>query len=186
MKKLFETDLLFGVVSGKGDKHFLLADIDGCTLKQIVRRVCRVCIKKHRMGHCYIARTGKGWHITNFSDKLTLRKYMDILKDLKADPKYIYWVGRVKYGVLRVSRRSSHWNVPYIAAVVNSPYRRKENQICKITYLSLLDMEKSFNNVCRVYVEHEVKDYLGKLTVREKSKLKKQISGRKTKKRSDF
>jgi hypothetical protein len=173
--KKFQTDLLFGVVSGFNNKHFLLADIDGGDREELMKRVGIVCIERHQMGDCYVVRTGKGWHVTNFTDELTLKEYIQILKELQCDPKYIWWVKKVRYGVLRVSRRSSHWNVPYLDAVFISPFKKKEHEVKKSTYFGLLEMEQNFKNVQRVSVLYDKKDYIGKLSNRDLSAMRKDI-----------
>jgi hypothetical protein len=173
--KKFNTDLLFGVVSGFNNSHFLLADIDGGDREETMMRIGAVCIEKHHLGDVYVVKTGKGWHVTNFTDVLTLKEYVKILRDLKADPKYIHWVKKVRYGVLRVSRRSSHWNVPYLDAVFISPFKKKEDEVKKVTYFGLLDMEQNFKSVQRVSVLYDKKDYIGKLSNRDLSALREDI-----------
>lgn len=173
--KVYETDLLFGVVSGFNNRHFLLADIDHADKKDIISRVANICIGKHELGTCYIIRTGKGWHVVNFTDELSLKRYIDILDDLECDPKFIYWVKKVGYGVLRVSRRSSHWNVPYLDSVIVSPYKKKEHDVKKVTYFGLLDIEKNFKNVQRVSVVYDKKVSNERPSNRGLSSLRKEI-----------
>lgn len=173
--KKFNTDLLFGVVSGFNNRHFLLADIDGGDREELMKRVGIVCIERHQMGDCYVVKTGKGWHVTNFTDELSLKEYLQVLRELQCDPKYIWWVKKVKYGVLRVSRRSSHWNVPYLDSVFISPFKKKEHEVKKATYFGLLKMEQNFKNVQRVSVLYDKKDYIGKLSNRDLSAMREDI-----------
>jgi hypothetical protein len=173
--KMHNTDLLFGVISGTNDRHFLLADIDGGRKSEIVRRVGEVCIDKHHFGDCYLMKTGRGWHIVNFTNELSLREYVQVLSELKCDKKFIWWVNKVKYGVLRISRRSSHWNVPYLDSVVMSPYKRKENEVKKSNYFGLLGMEKNFKNVQRVDVLYDEKDDVKEFLSGDLSSMRKDI-----------
>ena len=173
--KKFETDLLFGVVSGFNDMHYLLADIDRGSKEDMLQRIGNICIEKHGLGTCYLVRSGKGWHIVNFTDILTLDRYVKILSDLGCDPKFIWWVKKVRYGVLRISRRSKHWKVPSLESVVVADDWKQENLIKKFSYLSLLDMEKSFNTVQRVDITYGVKDYMGIPSRKFASMIKKDI-----------
>jgi len=147
------TDLLFGVISGFGDRHYFFADIDDMKKRELVRRVRRVCIERRGMGHCYIVKSGRGWHVVNFSDELTLEEYLKALKEIGADKHYVFWVKKVGYGVLRISRRSSHWKVPRLDSIVMSPEKKEENEMLKSAYFGLLQLEERINKVLRVKVK---------------------------------
>lgn len=169
------TDLLYGIVSGFNNQHFLLADIDSGSKEEILQLVGNVCIKRYHLGNCYIIRTGKGWHVVNFTDELTLRRYVSILRNMDCDPKYIHWVLKMHYGVLRVSRRSSHWNVPYLDSVVVSPFHKKEHEVKKATYFGLLGMEKNFKSVQRVKVLYDKKEDEGEFEDSDLSSMREEI-----------
>lgn len=152
IKECRETDLLFGIVSKVGDRHYFLADFDGGSKREIMKKVGKILFDKYKFGNCYLIKSGKGWHLVSFSKKLPLEDYVKILKEVGACSKFIEWVERVKYGVLRISRRSSHFLVPKLIAVLKSPYSNKEDIFYRDFYLTLLDLEESYRNVKRVKV----------------------------------
>jgi hypothetical protein len=69
---------------------------------------------------------------------------------MKADEKFIFWVKKVKYGILRLSRRSSHRKVPKISKILLSPYPAEESDI-RFWYFTLLNLEETYD-VKRVIV----------------------------------
>jgi hypothetical protein len=164
------TDLLFGIKSviPGSDKHFFLGDFDidddefhtGENL--LMERVGNVLFNKYLFGTVYMSKTGKGYHLACFSVGLPLDLYVTILKEMKADDKYIEWVEKVKYGVLRLSRRSSHHTVPALYRVLLPPwsavYRRhplytvKENTFSRDFYINLLRIEQGIEKIVRVRV----------------------------------
>jgi hypothetical protein len=149
------TDLLFGIVSNvpnEDSKHFFLADFDNISEKEIKRKVGKILFDKYNFGPVYVMKTGKGYHLLCFSVKLSLRKYVKILKEVKADSMFIEWVSKVKYGVLRLSRRSTHLNVPYLAMVLFPDYRYEEYAFCKDFYFSTLKIEDDIREIVRVKV----------------------------------
>jgi hypothetical protein len=147
-----ETDLLIGIVSKVGDKHYFLADFDKGSKKEIMNKVGKVLFDKYKFGNCYLIKSGRGWHLANFSKKLSLEDYVKILKEIGACNKFIEWVEKVKYGVLRVSRRSSHFLVPKLVAVLKSPYNEEENIFLRNFYFSILELEENYTDVKRVRV----------------------------------
>lgn len=157
MKK---TDLLFGVVSfasGK-DEHYFFADFDNMTELELMEKVGKILIEKHKFGVCYIVRSGKGLHVLNFTEKLTLAKYVKLLEELGSDPKFVEWVEKVKYGVLRISRRSNHMRVPRLSKVLLSPYKKSEDLFMRNFYFMLLKLELAYINVERVIVREKIDD----------------------------
>ncbi len=155
--KIRETDLLYGITSYCDPfkkQHYFLGDFDSIQKKTIIRRIKKVLFEKHKFGNVYLVKSGKGFHVLSFSNKLTLRKYAQILKDMKADSKYIEWIKKVGYGVLRVSRRSSHMSVPRLTAVFISPYNRREDTFKLMSYLLIINTEQSILDVKRVRIWH--------------------------------
>ena len=157
MPSFIETDLLFGVMSHTGDgSHWFLCDIDDGALEDIISRTKRILIDGHGFGKCYIVKSGKGFHVLNFTDKLSLKTYIILLNDMRSCINYRKWVKKVGYGVLRISRRSSHGNVPELVGVVESPNDKEESYMAGI-YFGLIGAEKNFKSVKRVSVLHNVK-----------------------------
>jgi len=154
MKK---TDLLFGIVSftnGK-DRHFFLADFDNATEIELMEKIGKILIDKHKFGVCYLIKSGKGYHVLNFTEKLTLEKYIELLQELESDPLYIKWVKKVGYGVLRISRRSIHMKVPKLRKVLLSPYKNEEDISVRNFYFMLLRLEMAYASVKRIIVKEE-------------------------------
>jgi hypothetical protein len=147
-----ETDLLYGIVSGVGDSHYLLADFDEIGLDDLMTKVGGVLFDKYGFGNCYILSSGRGLHLVSFSKKLTLREYVEILKELGACGAFIGWIERVGYGVLRISRRSSHRLVPRLVAVLSSDANREEDELACAMYFKLLNLENDYVDVKRVVV----------------------------------
>lgn len=153
MQELKVTDLLIGMVTISPDpeKHYFFADID-CVSEKVVKNRVGNLIRKFKTGHIYIVRSGKGWHLVSFSKPVDLDTYVKMLKFVKADPQFIAWIKKVKYGVLRMSRRSSHMQVPVFNSVFMSPFCRRENELLRTMYLSLLRYENNIGTVRRVGV----------------------------------
>jgi hypothetical protein len=158
MKELFvpfhDTELLLGVASPVTgtDRHWLLADWDDKGLNKILEICGNVLFKKRGFGNCYIIKSGHGYHLINFSHKLKLKTYVQILKELKVDPKYIKWVERVSYGVLRLSRKSPHKQVPELVGVLQPPYPMGEDIFTRNLYFNLLNLERQINEIKKVRV----------------------------------
>lgn len=151
-KKAYLTDLLFGIVSGIGEKHYLLADFDAISKEEVLKRIGSILMDKYKFGDCYLVCSGNGWHVVNFSDLMSLEGYVKVLEELGCDMNYIYWIKKVRYGVLRLSRRSSHFKVPYLDGVIVSPYKKEENEVMKGVYFGLLELEQNYKSVRRVLV----------------------------------
>lgn len=147
------TDLLFGITSYQNGKHYFMADFDNIDEQVLMNRVGTILFDKEKLGHVYMIRSGKGFHLVEFSTPMRIDRYVRILKKMKADPLFIKWVKRVRYGVLRLSRRSSHMNVPYLYKILLSPNNREENEWMRTLYLNLLSFEKKYRMVRRVVVK---------------------------------
>jgi hypothetical protein len=159
MKETFRpfknTDLLFGMASPVAgtDRHWLLVDWDEKTLDEILEICGNVLFKKRGFGNCYLIKSGRGYHLINFSHKLRLETYVQILKELDACPKFIEWVEKkVFYGVVRLSRRSSHNQVPELIGVLQPPYPMGEDIFTKNMYLNFLNLERQIQKIRRVKV----------------------------------
>lgn len=148
-----ETDLLLGIVSfaDSMNSHYLLADFDNISEAELVKKITKPLFVKRRFGTCYVIRSGKGFHVVSFSKKLSTKEYIKVLSELKGDPMYLMWVKRVKYGVLRLSRRSSHGIVPHLAFIIEG-HKVKEDIDRKLLYFSALNFENSELKVRRVKV----------------------------------
>jgi hypothetical protein len=148
-----ETDLLLGFVSYAGKRgHYFLGDFDDIDVNDLVNRVFSVLIDGHRFGDVYVVRSGKGYHVLNFTNVLSLPDYVKILDEIGADKMFVKWVKKVRYGILRVSRRSSHGKVPSLECIVTSRNRLPENETAKSWYFWLLGQENSYKSVRRVRV----------------------------------
>lgn len=160
MKELRNTDLLLGMVSccivNNEQKHYFLADLDEKD-RGNVEDIAMKLVQKFRTGNIYVVKSGKGYHLISFSKPVDINAYIKMLRFVKSDPLFIMWVKRVGYGVLRISRRSSHMQVPCVVSVMVSPYESRENIMVKAFYLSLLGAEEKINDVQRVLVEYKVK-----------------------------
>jgi hypothetical protein len=149
-----ETDLLFGMTSHavKG-QHYFLADLDNVSLDEVMMRVGKILYTKEHFGKVYVMKTGKGYHLCEFTHPISLRRYLRLLKAINADVNFIKWVGKVKYGVLRLSRRSGHWNVPHLAVILNNPDSHMQEDVSRKTaYMIILNMENDIKGVERVDV----------------------------------
>lgn len=151
------TDLLYGITSYQKGKHYFMADFDHVKESALLKRIGTVLLDQERFGHIYLIKSGKGYHVVEFSTPLRIDRYVRILKKMKADPLFIKWVSRVKYGVLRLSRRSSHMTVPVLYKILLSPYNCKEDEYLRTIYLNLLSFEKKYRKVRRVVVKGERK-----------------------------
>jgi len=149
-----ETDLLIGMTSRtpKG-LHYFLGDFDRIPSEELMNRVGEILFIKEHFGTVYMIRTGKGFHLGEFTTPITIKRYVRILKEMEADVNFIKWVNKVKYGVLRLSRRSGHWNVPYLEKVLTNPDSTKlEDASRKAGYLMILNLESDISTVDRVEV----------------------------------
>lgn len=155
------TDLLVGIASPipNSNKHFFLADFDHESPEEIMGLVGKILFDKHKFGNCYLIKSGKGYHVISFSKKLTINKYANILEEMDADPKYIEWIRHVKYGVLRMGRRSSHKKVPKLIAILKSPYHKQEDVFIRNYYFNLLSLEDNIYDIirCKVF-DYDKKD----------------------------
>jgi len=149
-----ETDLLFGMTShAPHGRHYFLADFDGIGQQDLMMRVGKVLYTKEHFGKVYVMKTGKGYHIAEFTHPITIRRYVRILKAMEADRNFIKWVDKVKYGVLRLSRRSGHWNVPYLVVVLNNPDSHlPEDTSRMLAYMMCLSLEDGIKTVEKVDV----------------------------------
>lgn len=146
------TDLLFGVVSmTDNSKHFFFADLDTDDYDEIL---LKSMLLLNHMDYVIIVKSGKGYHLLNFQ-KFTLEKYVYLLELIGADENYIKWVKKVGYGVLRISRKSSHFKVPKIDSIIKKQdYKFTEDEKKNIfLYLSLIGLEKDIKDVLRVEVD---------------------------------
>lgn len=150
-----ETDLLFGIVSCNMDgSHYFVADFDGVGEDELMERIGKILIAKRGFGHCYLVRSSyESFHVLNFTNRLAIREYVDILKEIGADANFTKWVEKVGYGVLRISRRSRHFLVPILYRVLLSPFNRREDTTKKLLYLSLLGLEGEYKTVARVRID---------------------------------
>ena len=134
MKETRHTDLLLGMVSccieGNQQKHYFLADLDEKDQGK-VEDVAMKLVQKFRTGNIYVVKSGKGYHLISFSKPVGIDAYIKMLRFVKSDPMFIKWVKKVGYGILRISRRSSHMQVPCVVSVMVSPYEVKENIMMK-------------------------------------------------------
>jgi hypothetical protein len=149
------TDLLYGICSyipNSNGLHYFLADFDNESPKEIMGRAGKILIEKYRFGHLYLIKSGKGYHIVSFSKKLTINKYIKILNEMDADRRFTWWVKKTKYGIVRLSRRSSHMKVPKLVAVLKSPYHKWEDTFARDYYLHILRLEDKIKTVKRVKV----------------------------------
>lgn len=158
------TDLLYGITSYQRGKHYFMADFDKINEEVLIERVGKILFDKYKLGHVYMIRTGKGFHIVSFSSPMRIDRYIRILKDMKADPLFIKWVKRVRYGVLRMSRRSSHMTVPILYKIFLSPYGNEEDEYLRTIYLNFLRLERRFKKVRRVVVKHGDRKWTGRKT----------------------
>jgi len=158
MKDLFKpchnTDLLFGMSSlvAGTDRHYLFVDWDDKNLDEILEICGNVLFKKRGFGKCYLIESGHGYHLVNFSHKLSINTYVQILKELDACPKFIEWVDKVEYGILRLSRRSKHKKVPKLVGILQPPYPMGEDIFTRNIYLNFLNLESQIQKIRRVNV----------------------------------
>lgn len=148
------TDLLMGMSSmvAGTKKHYLFVDWDDKSFDEILETCGNVLFKKRKFGNCYIIKSGHGYHLVNFSHKLSINTYVKILKELKACPKFIEWVDKVQYGILRLSRRSKHKKVPKLISILQPPCPLEEDIYTKNMYLNFLNMENKIKKIRRVKV----------------------------------
>ena len=139
-------------VPGEKGMHFFLGDFDDVGEELIMDRIGNILFNRHKFGMTYLIKTGRGWHIASFSVKLPLAEYTEILEEMRADEEYVKWVRKVKYGVLRISRRSVHFTVPYLYRVLIPPWKSDENTFYRDFYFSLLSMENEIMDIQRVRV----------------------------------
>lgn len=161
VKPCVTTDCLLGVCSiSPVDKqhHYFLCDIDNPDEEAVMKKIGMILFKKEHFGHVYLVKSGKGFHVVSFSKLLTLEEYVELLEEMEADTKFIYWVNKVKYGVLRLSRRSSHRQVPKLVKVLLSPYHTWEDIKTREIYFSFLNMEEQYEDIIRVKVKHDKKN----------------------------
>lgn len=166
MKEARHTDLLLGMVSccpcpvthdgieDNQQKHYFLADLDEKDRNKVEDMAMKL-VQKFRTGNIYVVRSGKGYHLISFSKPVGIDVYIKMLRFVKSDPMFVKWVKKVGYGVLRISRRSSHMQVPCVVSVMVSPYENRENSFMKGFYLSILKFEEKINKVRRVLVEYK-------------------------------
>lgn len=146
------TDLLFGVTSVAGNsKHFFFADLDTSCYDEVL---CKCMLLLNHVDYVIIVNSGKGYHVLNFQ-KHDFDKYVYLLELVGADENYVRWVKKVGYGVLRISRRSSHFKVPRFEGMFKKRgYVFDRDEVKKILlYLSLIELESEVEHVIRVVVD---------------------------------
>lgn len=158
-----DTDLLIGITSiiPRRKSHFFLADFDSQDEEAVMQKVGRVLFDKEKFGVVYMVKTGRGFHLLNFTHRLSLNKYVLLLKKMGADKKFIKWVKKVGYGVLRLSRRGYYkdgyitgTNVPrlYRVLIPSYKYKKRENKFYRSFYFSILRFEQDISDIKRVRV----------------------------------
>jgi hypothetical protein len=135
------------------NKHFFLADFDKITEEEIDSKA-DILINKHKLSNLYVLKSGrkKGCHFISFKP-IGIESYIKILKEIEACENFTRWVEKVSYGILRLSRRSSHNRIPILWKVFISPYR--EDKFAKMYYIHLLKLESDYKEVKRVSVIHD-------------------------------
>jgi len=157
------TDLLVGlnsIVPRRPTHHFLLGDIDRGvdeTFPDFKKRVIEACkivlFEEEDFDTVFVIKSSdRGMHFISFDKELSLPKYVYLLDRLHCDEKFIEWVVKVKYGVLRVSRRSKHNQVPEVIAVLRRKDSKLKNRHLTGYYFSILGFEKDINKIKRVRV----------------------------------
>ncbi len=142
------TDLLFGAVSLNDDgTHKFFCDIDSDDID-----VDAVYDFLDKYNYLIIINSGRGLHLANNSCHITIDEYIYWLERFKADEKYIEWVKKVKYGVLRISRRSSHWKVPKIEFILSRRELSEKEKEDIMMYYFLLKIETCFKSVKKVFL----------------------------------
>ena len=143
------TDLLFGVVSLNGDgTHKFFCDIDDDRLSRDA-----LCFLVNKFGYVCVIKSGKGFHLANFSVHLSLDELIELNKLLGADEKYVEWIKKVGYAVLRVSRRSTHFQVPKLIEIIKSKELSVEEIKDIALYKFILKLESNIDYVYRVVVD---------------------------------
>jgi len=165
-----ETDLLFGFVSTvprDPSKHFLLCDIDKyhdetekIFYERVMKKIQDILFEEFSFDTIYLIKSSDtGVHIVSFDYELSLNEYVTLLEKLECDDKYIEWVRKVKYGVLRLSRRSKHFQVPSLVGVFRRKGSRMKRQHLAEYYFSMLRMENNIFKIKRVKVtEYDTKN----------------------------
>jgi hypothetical protein len=142
------TDLLLGLISMNRDKtHKFFCDIDGELDEDVL------CFLANKLGYICIIKSGKGYHLANFSVHLSLDELIELNEFSKADSKYIEWIKKVGYAVLRISRRSSHFKVPKLEGIVISRDLSFDEIVDIATYKFLLNLENKIDYVYKVVVD---------------------------------
>lgn len=153
MNRVHKTDLLIGFsnLTEKG-KYFFFADFDEISEEELMRRVGSILFDEHEFGNCYLVKSGRGWHLVNFTEKMNLEEYVKILEEMGVEENYIRWIRKVEYAILRIARRSSHKKVPVLMRVLISPHKKKEDVFYRDFYFTLLGLEKAYKDIIRVAV----------------------------------
>ena len=142
------TDLLFGVVSlNRDDTHKFFSDVDGDVSEDVL------CFLANKLGYICVIKSGRGFHLANFSVHLSLDELIELNKLLGADEKYIEWIKKVGYAVLRVSRRSSHFQVPELIKIIKSRELSVEEIKDIALYKFILKLESNIDYVYKVIVD---------------------------------
>jgi len=142
------TDLLFGVVSLNGDNtHKFFCDIDDNLSEDVL------CFLANKLGYICVIKSGRGYHLANFSVRLSLDELIELNKLSGADEKYVEWIKKVGYAVLRVSRRSSHFQVPKLIEIIKSKELSVEEIKDIALYKFILKLESNIDYVYRVVVD---------------------------------
>lgn len=158
-----ETDLLIGmnsVVPRDPTKHWLLADIDKNHdenetdfYERVIIRIQKILFEEYIFDTVYLIKSSDtGVHIISFDFELSLDEYVSLLKKLGSDLKFIEWVEKVRYGVIRLSRRSKHYQVPSLIGVFKRRGSVIKNQYLAEWYFDVLKMENNIFKIKRVKV----------------------------------
>jgi hypothetical protein len=143
------TDLLFGVVSlNRDNTHKFFCDIDDDRLSRDA-----LCFLASKFGYVCVISSGRGFHLANFSVHLSLDELIELNKLLGADEKYIEWIKKVGYAVLRISRRSSHFKIPKLEGIVISRDLSFNEIVDIATYKFLLNLENKIDYIYKVIVD---------------------------------
>ncbi|MFQ6118287.1 MAG: hypothetical protein ACE5KE_00205 [Methanosarcinales archaeon] len=150
------TDLLYGITTVTNGSHWLFCDFDDIDENELLSRVGNILFDKYNFSRCYLIKSSEHkFHLVSFSRKLKLETYLNILKELGCDKNYIKWVKKVKYGVLRISRRSVHKKVPKLYKILVNGKRKclKEYLFMRDFYFMLLNLEGYYKDVKKVVIE---------------------------------
>ena len=142
-----EEDLLLGIESKIGRKHFFFADLDDKDWEK-AKEKCKRLVEKY-FDRVWLLFSGNGFHIVSF-EPISLSKLIKINEEIKADEKFIIYIKRMKKAVLRLSRKSEHAWVPRLVAIFFK--KRKPLNFWEKLYLKMLKVEDKIYRVERLVV----------------------------------